>query len=63
MAGDNANIGFIGLGLMGQGFTKRLIDCGYEVHGFDIVPQKIEEAEEHGVKAAASPADVAAQPG
>ena len=29
-------IGFIGLGLMGQAFTRRLVACGYTVTGFDI---------------------------
>jgi len=29
-------VGFIGLGLMGQGFTRRLAEKGYRVVGFDI---------------------------
>ena len=29
-------IGFIGLGLMGQGFTARLKETGHRVVGFDI---------------------------
>ena len=53
-------IGFIGLGLMGQGFTQRLIGCGYAVTGFDIAAAKIEQATKHGVSAAGSPAEVAA---
>lgn len=52
-------IGFIGLGLMGQGFTKRLVECGFQVAGYDIVADKIRTAAKHGVKAGASPAAVA----
>src|SRR5690349_11415639 len=52
-------IGFIGLGLMGQAFTKRLVECGFAVVGYDIVPEKVQQAAKHGVKPAASPADVA----
>jgi 3-hydroxyisobutyrate dehydrogenase len=52
-------IGFIGLGLMGQAFTKRLVETGFAVTGYDIVPEKLQQAAKHGVKPAASPADVA----
>jgi len=53
-------LGFIGLGLMGHGFTRRLIDSGYRVTGYDIVPEKVAQAAAHGVAAASSPAAVAA---
>ena len=56
---EKPNIGFIGLGLMGQAFTKRLTSCGYTVTGFDIDPGKVERATGHGVVAAASSAEVA----
>jgi 3-hydroxyisobutyrate dehydrogenase-like beta-hydroxyacid dehydrogenase len=52
-------IGFIGLGLMGQAFTRRLVESGFTVTGTDIVPEKIQQAAKHGVKAAASPAETA----
>lgn len=52
-------IGFIGLGLMGQGFTRRLVECGFRVTGYDIVADKIATAARHGVTPAASPAAVA----
>ena len=42
-------IGFIGLGLMGQGMTKCLTQAGFKVIGFDIDPMKIKLATEHGV--------------
>lgn len=57
----NANIGFIGLGLMGQAFTKRLVARGLTVIGFDIAAGKVEQAARHGVVAATSCADVAAR--
>ncbi|MEE9194240.1 MAG: NAD(P)-binding domain-containing protein, partial [Alphaproteobacteria bacterium] len=52
------SIGFIGLGLMGQAFTKRLVASGYTVTGFDIAAEKVEQATKHGVVAATSSADV-----
>lgn len=54
-------VGFIGLGLMGEGFTRRLIDTGRRVVGYDIDARRIEAAAGWGVEAAASPADVAAR--
>lgn len=55
---DKPRIGFVGLGLMGQGFTKRLTSCGYAVSGYDIVPERIEAAKAHGVRPAGNPAEV-----
>ncbi len=58
MSSDRRKIGFIGLGLMGQGFTKRLTASGHEVRGFDLDAEKIERAKAHGVIPATSAADV-----
>jgi len=52
-------IGLIGLGLMGQGFARRLVRLGYPVVGFDSLDEKVADAAGLGVAAAASPADVA----
>ncbi|MCP4560621.1 MAG: NAD(P)-dependent oxidoreductase [Bosea sp.] len=52
-------IGFIGLGLMGAGFCKRLIATGRSVVGYDLDPDRRAEAEALGVALAASPAEVA----
>src|SRR5256885_9011260 len=52
-------IGFIGLGLMGTGFTKRLIATGHEVIGYDPDPLRMDEAAQRGVRPAASAVDVA----
>lgn len=55
----NPVVGFIGLGLMGTGFTRRLIATGHRVIGYDIDPAKTEAAAQYGVERAASPAAVA----
>ena len=59
MGETKQKIGFIGLGLMGQGFTKRLTECGYQVTGFDLDATKIAQASKHGVIAASNAAEVA----
>ena len=51
-------LGFIGLGLMGQALTAHLTESGYAVTGYDIDPAKVELAAGHGVTAAASSAEV-----
>jgi len=58
MAGGKGNIGFIGLGLMGQAFTTRLVACGYQVTGYDVVADKMSAAERLGVRPAGSAAEV-----
>ena len=50
-------IGFIGLGLMGHAFTKRLCARGYTVTGYDIASEKVEAAARHGVRPAVSAAE------
>lgn len=52
-------IGFIGLGLMGAGFCKRLIATGRKIVGYDLDAARRAEAEALGVTLAASPAEVA----
>ena len=34
---DVKNIGFIGLGSMGDGMTKNLLKAGYAVSGYDVI--------------------------
>jgi 3-hydroxyisobutyrate dehydrogenase-like beta-hydroxyacid dehydrogenase len=55
----NPVVGFIGLGLMGTGFTRRLIATGHRVIGYDVDPKKIEAAAQYGVERANSPAELA----
>jgi len=52
-------IGFVGLGLMGQGFTHRLAEKDYEVVGFDSDAAKVKAAAAWGVEPAQSAAEVA----
>lgn len=52
-------VGFIGLGLMGEGFTRRLVETGHRVVGYDIDQGRVAAATGWGVEGAASPADVA----
>jgi 3-hydroxyisobutyrate dehydrogenase len=49
-------VGFVGLGNMGGRMTRRLVDAGIEVVGYDPRPGA---AESVGARAAASPAEVA----
>ena len=60
MGNSKQKIGFIGLGLMGQGFTKRLVECGYQVTGFDLNPVKMAQAKLHGVITTVNAAEVTA---
>jgi len=57
------DVGFIGLGLMGAGFTKRLTACGHRVVGYDLDPARMAEAQGWGVVPAATPAEAAASAG
>ncbi|MEJ0074872.1 MAG: NAD(P)-dependent oxidoreductase [Alphaproteobacteria bacterium] len=52
-------VGFVGLGLMGEGFTRRLIETDHTVVGFDIDESKTRAASAWGVQPAASAAQVA----
>ena len=51
-------VGFIGLGLMGSGFTERLVKSGYTVYGYDRIVEKMTAAEQTGVVVCDSPAAV-----
>ena len=55
----STRIGLIGLGLMGSGFTKRLIATGHAVTGYDPDAARTEAAVRLGISAAASAAEVA----
>ena len=53
---NNANtVGFIGLGNMGQGMAKNLLDKGHEVVAFDVSASVLDEAVNVGAKKATSP--------
>lgn len=52
-------IAFLGLGLMGEGFTRRLIELGHDVSGFDPKVERRADARGWGVAAAETPAAAA----
>ena len=54
-----AAVGFVGLGLMGAGFTRRLVETGHQVVGFDVDAVKLRAAADWGVAPAKSAAAVA----
>lgn len=42
-------IAFIGLGNMGNPMAANLVKAGYAVHGFDLIPENLANAKDHGV--------------
>ena len=54
-------VGFVGLGLMGSGFTERLVNQGHDVCGYDLIEAKVSAAKDKGVSPGNSPADVASR--
>lgn len=55
------NIGFIGLGIMGQGMARNLLKAGFALTVWNRTVSKITPLVEAGATAGESPADVAAQ--
>jgi 3-hydroxyisobutyrate dehydrogenase-like beta-hydroxyacid dehydrogenase len=55
------DVGFIGLGQMGQGMAKRLVDAGHSVAVWNRDPRKTEALRSAGAIVAASPRDAAAK--
>ncbi|MBT5263691.1 MAG: NAD(P)-dependent oxidoreductase, partial [Rhodospirillaceae bacterium] len=56
---DKPTVGVIGLGSMGWGTARTLIDAGFEVWGNDVRDEALVALEEHGGKSAGSPMDLA----
>ncbi len=54
-----AELGFIGLGVMGSRMVKRLMDAGHAVTGYNRTPEKAGELRKAGMKWADSPRAVA----
>lgn len=57
MAGER--VGFIGLGIMGRGMSRNLLDAGYDLTVWNRTPERAEALVEAGATLADSPADVA----
>lgn len=53
------DIGFIGLGTMGKPMAVNLIKAGFNVHGYDLFPEKAQDFVAAGGKMLASPKEVA----
>jgi 3-hydroxyisobutyrate dehydrogenase-like beta-hydroxyacid dehydrogenase len=53
-----ANLGFIGLGVMGGRLAKRLLDAGHDVTGYNRTRSRAEWLLGHGLRLAASPREV-----
>lgn len=54
------SIGFIGLGIMGSGMARNLLEAGFEVRVWNRTASRMDPLVEAGAGAAAGPADVAA---
>ena len=54
-----AKLGFVGLGVMGGGITKRLLDAGHEVAGYNRTREKAQWLVDQGMLLADSPRDAA----
>ena len=52
-------VGFVGLGNMGGPMAKNLLQQGFELKGYDIVPQLLDEAVKLGAVACDSAKDAA----
>lgn len=53
-------IGIVGVGNMGGGMAHRLLACGWRVQACDLRPERVQSLVAHGARAAATPADAAA---
>jgi len=53
-------LGFVGIGLMGEAMTRRLLDRGWQVTVWNLEPERLELVTPHGAVAAVSPAALAA---
>ncbi|HZH52123.1 MAG TPA: NAD(P)-dependent oxidoreductase [Microvirga sp.] len=61
MAGNKGRVGVIGLGTMGGAVARNLAERGWTVFGYDVSPQRIDEAHSAGVNVLESPGAVASE--
>ncbi len=54
-----ANLGFIGLGIMGKPMTGHLLEAGHTVHVYDVVPGPVKELAAQGAVVCGSSREVA----
>ena len=58
---NNSNkmkVGFIGLGRMGRGMARRILDAGHDLAVYDVIAAATEEFSSAGARVATSVADV-----
>lgn len=56
---DKPRLGYLGIGLMGEGMTRRLLECGWQVTVWNRSPGRLETVVPYGATAAPTPAAVA----
>ena len=59
MSSPRPRLGFLGIGLMGEAMTRRLLDRGWSVTVWNQEPERLEKVVPHGAVAAKDPASVA----
>ncbi|NNM70955.1 NAD(P)-dependent oxidoreductase [Enterovirga aerilata] len=55
------SVGIVGLGIMGGAIARNLVERGWRVVGFDVSPERRDEAQAHGVALAADVAELVRQ--
>jgi len=58
---ERKRIGFVGLGLMGSGMARNLIQAGFPLVGYDIDPTKVEAIVREGGEGAKRPEEIPSQ--
>ena len=53
-------LGFVGIGIMGEAMTRRLLDRGWQITVWNLEPERLSLVTPHGAVATASPGDVVA---
>lgn len=54
-----STVGIVGLGIMGSTWARHLLAAGFDVVGYDIVPERVADLARGGGSGAGSPAEVA----
>jgi len=55
---SHLKIGFIGLGRMGRGMARRILDAGHDLTVYDVIREQAKELESAGARVASSVADL-----
>ena len=60
MTAQQNKVGIVGMGDMGSGLAKNLLQNGFDVCGFDLSPDRMKQFADMGGQAAANLSEVAA---